>query len=518
MRATARRRPASALAGALVAASSILACIFAAPAQSAFPGGNGKIVFETGRDGNAEIYTMNADGSGQTRRTTSAGIDVEPAWSPDGAKVAFISNRDGNFEIYTMNANGTGQTRVTVQAAFDGGPIWSPDGTGMVFRTDRDGNSEIYTMNADGTGQVRRTTNAAQDGGAVWSPDGAKLAFYSDRDGNYEVYTMNADGTNPIRRTTNAAQDGAPDWSPDGTKIAFYSTRDGNHEIYTMNADGTGQTRLTNNPAVDIEPAWSPDGTQIAFHSNRDGNNEIYTMNADGTGQTRRTNISQEDAYPDWQPLSYQHPLRPLIARFPLVPAFRQTVSASQCSSRGGVPSQHDAPFAVTSCDPPTPVPGTTAYFGRRGFGMAQLNPTAGDPITTANEGDLGVTVSLTDIRVGTLEGADYFPDLTMVVRLRITDKRNCSPPGCGAPYYRPGTTADVDFSVPLNCSDTVDPAIGATCSTGTSANAVAPGAILEGRQTVNDTFRIKINDAGPDLIAGNADDKLFAQQGIYVR
>lgn len=72
---------------------------------------------------------------------------------------------------------------------------------------------------------------------------------------------------------------------------------------------------------------------------------------------------------------------------------------------------------------------------------------------------------------------------------------------------------AEIDFSVPLNCTDTVDPAIGATCTAGTSANAVLPGAFLEGRQTVNDTFRVRINDAGPDLIGGNADDKLFAQQ-----
>jgi dipeptidyl aminopeptidase/acylaminoacyl peptidase len=65
--------------------------------------GNGKIAFMTSRDGNNEIYVMNADGSNQTRLTTNSVDDEFPAWSPDGAKIAFFSNRDGNYEIYVMN-------------------------------------------------------------------------------------------------------------------------------------------------------------------------------------------------------------------------------------------------------------------------------------------------------------------------------------------------------------------------------------------------------------------------------
>src|SRR6185295_12423976 len=121
------------------------------------------------------------------------------------------------------------------------------------------------------------------------------------------------------------------------------------------------------------------------------------------------------------------------------------------------------------------------------------------------------------DIRAGNLEGADYNPDMSLLVRVRITDKRNCSPPGCGAPYYRQATTADVDFSVPVSCADTIDPATGALCTANTTANAVLPGTVLESRQTVIDAFRVKVNDAGPDQIAGNADDKLVAQQGTFI-
>ena len=79
------------------------------PGPAAFPGTNGKISFSSDRDGNREIYVMDAAGTNQTNLTNSAAQDYEPAWSPDGSKIAFRSDRDGNGEIYVMDAaDGTG--------------------------------------------------------------------------------------------------------------------------------------------------------------------------------------------------------------------------------------------------------------------------------------------------------------------------------------------------------------------------------------------------------------------------
>jgi Tol biopolymer transport system component len=230
-------------------------------AFATFPGENGKITFDSNRDGgNYDIYVMNADGSEQTRLTTDPGIDEDPNWSPDGTKIAFNSIRDGNREIYVMNADGSEQTRLTTDPGSDDGPDWSPDGT--------------------------------------------KIAFRSDRDGLAEIYVMNADGSNPIRLTNNDASDVLPAWSPDGTKIAFASNRNGDiAEIYVMNADGSEQTRLTNNPAIDTTPDWSPDGEKIVFRRNLESQNpEIYIMNAaDGTEQINiSNNRGSADGHPDW--------------------------------------------------------------------------------------------------------------------------------------------------------------------------------------------------------------------------
>ena len=273
---------------------------YESPFTAAATTANGKIAFESDRDSNAEIYVMNADGSGQTRLTNNDVQDEDPAWRPDGAKIAFTSRRDGNHEIYVMNANGTGQTNLTNNAAVDWFPDWSPDGAKITFGSGRDNDFEIYVMNADGTGQTNLTNKSGFDGEPDWSPDGAKIVFKSSRDGNSEIYVMNADGSGQTRLTNHSGSDLNPAWSPDGAKIAFTSGRDGNFEIYVMNADGTGQTRLTNSPATDAVPAWSPDGAKIAFEAGRDGNDEIYVMNADGTGQTRLTDSARSDTFPAW--------------------------------------------------------------------------------------------------------------------------------------------------------------------------------------------------------------------------
>ena len=66
-----------------------------------------RIAFSSERDGNPEIYVMNADGSGATRLTYNGARDLVTAWSPDGRRIAFYSNRDnGNWDIYVMNAAG----------------------------------------------------------------------------------------------------------------------------------------------------------------------------------------------------------------------------------------------------------------------------------------------------------------------------------------------------------------------------------------------------------------------------
>ena len=113
----------------------------------------------------------------------------EPAQSPDGSRIAFASGRDGNREIYVMDADGGGPENVTRHEAWDVSPAWSPDGKRIAFVSDRNGdvevwpgthlNTEVFVMNADGSGVEQVTYDALSRSaqGPAWSPDGSSIAF-----------------------------------------------------------------------------------------------------------------------------------------------------------------------------------------------------------------------------------------------------------------------------------------------------------------------------------------------------
>ena len=240
-----------------------------------------------------QIYVMNADGSGVDMLTNPLYDNRyygSLSWSPDGQRIAFAVNRDGDSDIYVMNANdGSGVTLLTKDmevSAEDGSPVWSPDGERIAFISNRpvgEGDDaryvgqQIYVMNADGSG-VDMLTNPLYDWEYVddW--------YYGSFRYDYSNYLS---------------------WSPDGQRIAFAVNRDGDYDIYVMNAnDGSGVTPLTKElefVAEDRSPAWSPDGERIAFTSNHrfigEGDDaryvgeQIYVMNADGSGVTPLTNL-----------------------------------------------------------------------------------------------------------------------------------------------------------------------------------------------------------------------------------
>src|SRR5258705_1010266 len=289
--------------------------------------GSGRIAFVSDRDGNNEIYVMNADGSGVTRLTDTPAADGDPAWSPDGTRLAFTSTRDGNSEIYVMNADGSGVTRLTSDPNRDGHPAWC--GTRIAFQSDRylPPFYDIYVMNDDGTGPTRLTiTNASSDEYPAWSPSCSRIAYsYDANSSTASINAMNADGSGNHTVISGAGQNNSPAWSPDGTRLAFTSRRDADQppvpleirEIYVVNADGS-ETRVTHTDvnAWNVQPTWSPDGTQIAFQSNRDGRNAIYVINADGTNLTRLTSDSAGDAQPAWFAIANPPPNQPPVANF----------------------------------------------------------------------------------------------------------------------------------------------------------------------------------------------------------
>jgi hypothetical protein len=168
----------------------------------------GNIAFASDRAGGAlQIWTMKSNGTGLLKLTSTPQLNGDPDWSPDGTRIAFESQRDGQSEIYVMNANGTGQTRLT----FSGGndfPKWSPDGSKISYH----GANGIWVMNAYGASKTQLTTNST-DLHTAWSPNGDLIAFDSMRSGNFDLWVMKPDGTGITQLTTNTKMDAYPSWA-----------------------------------------------------------------------------------------------------------------------------------------------------------------------------------------------------------------------------------------------------------------------------------------------------------------
>lgn len=276
------------------------------------------VAFSSIRNGstNAEIYTMNADGSNVVRLTNNAFADENPKFNRAGTKIVFTSNRNNSRrEIYTMNPDGSNVIRITNIAGNNYQPAFSPDGTKIAFISNRVNNVQnLFIMNADGTNPVQLTslTGSLQAFTPDFNADGTRIVYsrrYLSAPFTYhDIFSMNTDGTGIVQLTSSVGGLGSthsPTFSRDGAKIAYsrVGASGGAQNIYIMNADGSGQRQVTNGSGNEITPAFSPDGARIAFGNTAAGTNGgTYTVRIDGTELTRLPGTNSTDAFFSFAP------------------------------------------------------------------------------------------------------------------------------------------------------------------------------------------------------------------------
>jgi hypothetical protein len=209
--------------------------------------------------------------------------------------------------------------------------------------------------------------------------------------------------------------------------------------------------------------------------------------------------------------------------RIPIVPAFKQCQAAA--ANR-----QHGPPLGFPSCNPPVQTSNfltigepTVNGAAANAVGFLKITVKVGVP-GPPEDSDVLLVANATDVRcragvatcgsANAADGPDYTGQVQGTAQIRISDHWNAVAPGGGAD---PATVTDIPFPVNGNCVATASTSIGGTCSNNTSANAVVPGAVLDGKRAIVEIGQIQFNDGGAGGVAGAADATLFGDQGIFI-
>jgi hypothetical protein len=220
-------------------------------------------------------------------------------------------------------------------------------------------------------------------------------------------------------------------------------------------------------------------------------------------------------AAPSAQGAGYPRPKGGSPYRTSLVPVYER------CETNGGrtADSVHGGPLAYKSCLNPELISGTLTYGtpdanGKQAnsTGVFAMTTKAGNPATPANEADVRIDMSLTDVRLQAGLG-DYTGQLELVLASRLTDTAN------GPGLNEPATTEDFEWTAPVQCAATASTSIGSDCELHTTVNTLVPGTIVEGRRTIwEEADHIHVFDGGPDGRASTeGDNLLYAVQGVFV-
>ena len=177
---------------------------------------------------------------------------------------------------------------------------------------------------------------------------------------------------------------------------------------------------------------------------------------------------------------------------------------------------QHGPPLANPSCNPPTQESNWVTVGspdsngeGANFSGVVKAKAQPGNLMTPADEANVELTASLTDIRNKT-GLADYTGQLQVQLPLRVTDKHN----GLSNTESATGSTT---FTFTIPCTGTSNTATGSVCTATTTADAVVPGAVLEGKRSVWALDKVQVFDGGSDGVVSTTPNTLFASQGLFV-
>jgi FG-GAP-like repeat len=492
----------------------------------------------TANENSDNISVRLGNGTGGFGGATTIAIGVGSA--PQGIAVGDFNN-DSNADLAVANLSFNSSDNVTVLLGDGSGGFGTPtnfpaEGPGSgpiavaVGDFNADSNSDLAVANfnkknvsilrGDGTGGFAAAPGsplgvvnnpfsiAVRDLNADSRPDLAVANFTSN-----VVSVLLADGSggfNPRTDYNVASQ-------PRGVASGDFNG-DGTPDLVTGNYNNNNASVILGNGAGAFgSPTNFPVGTgpsSVAVSDfNGDGQPDLAVSNLNSGNVSILLNTSQ----------AYARPKGASPIKSALVPAQQPCTTPNKT---------HAPPLQFPSCGPPAQTSqfltiGTPDANGAGAKSVASITWVAVlNPTPTPN--DLRMTLALSDVRcrnaatttcgsTNAAAGPDYTGQVELRAALRITDRNN-GPSGTDT-----GTAADSallgpGFPVAAPCSETAgDTSIGSTCAIVTTANAIAPGAIVTGKRAIWELRSIQVWDGGSTGIAGAADATLFEVSGLFI-
>lgn len=224
-----------------------------------------------------KLYSFALDTPAERKLLADA---TSSTYSSDG-RIFFTSTMSGNDEIWTINADGTGQRQLTNDPSDDRRPIVSPDGKFVYFASNRTGEAHVWRMNSDGTNQTQITKKQGGFPLAV-TPDGKTLYYANLIGGNlWKVALETSEETSVIDKKGRFAV------SADGTMVA-YDESSGGESVLNIVSLTDGRTIKSfavpkERPRL-VSFSWMPDGRSLIYLMTDLGydKNVLYRQELDG--------------------------------------------------------------------------------------------------------------------------------------------------------------------------------------------------------------------------------------------
>lgn len=227
---------------------------------------------------------------------------VSPRFTPNGLFLSYTSYHTGNQNLYITDLRQSVTTRVlSRRKGMNLAPAWSPDGRTMILTLSMDGNPDLYLLTSSGEILERLTKNEGINVSPSFSPDGKRIVFVSDRSGKPQLYLMDLAGKKVQRLTFTGTENAEPGWSPKEDLIVYSSLTDGVYQICTIKpTPNSPPTQITKDLSNNESPAWSPDGNQIVFSKQIGGIHKIYVMLKNGSFERQLFSYPGSQSYPQW--------------------------------------------------------------------------------------------------------------------------------------------------------------------------------------------------------------------------